>query len=340
MTRGSRPSRRSDQDPFIRDAAAYLEQLLRRFRPLKDGKVSPASKALGDGDPERFGVACAFVDGNVVSAGDDDRPFAIQSISKPFLYGLALDRLSREVVHEKVSVEPTTESFNSLTELEADRLPYNPMINSGAIAISAMLHHANPAKADDWMMAMFGEYMGRRASVHPRAADPGPPAYRNLAIAHLLRHFEVIGDDIDGAMRLYDRQCTVAADTRDLALMAATLANGGVNPVTGRRAIQHQHLRDVLTLMFTCGMYDTSGAWAYSVGLPAKSGIGGGILAVVPGRMGVAVYSPRLDSHGHSARGVALLRAWSSECGLGVFSDSLPSREPEAAKLDEEEDGG
>jgi glutaminase len=336
---GARGRAPRGQDPFTRDAVAYLDQLLRRFRGLKQGKVSGASKALGDGNPELFGVACAMVDGNVLSAGDDRRPFAIQSISKPFLYGLALDRLSRDVVHRKVSVEPTTESFNSLTELEEDRLPYNPMINSGALAISAMLHHADPANADTQMISMFGNYLGRPAELHPRAGDPAPPAHRNLAIAHLLRHFDVIGDDIDGAMCLYDHQCTVTADTRELALMAATLANGGVNPVTGVRAIQRDHVRDVLTLMFTCGMYDTSGAWAYSVGLPAKSGVGGGILAVVPGRMGLAVYSPRLDAHGHSERGVALLRAWSSECGLGIFSDSLPTRQPEAVALDEDDDG-
>jgi glutaminase len=320
--------------PSAREPAAYLQHLVERFLPLRDGEISGPTEALEDGEAERFAIAMATVDGEVVSAGDDDKQFAIQSISKPFLYGLALDRLSRPEVHRKVSVEPTTEAFNSLTELEEDHLPYNPMINSGAIAISAMLHHSDPERADGWMMDMFGDYMGRRAKLHPRATDSTATAHRNRAIAHLLRHFDVIGDDIDGAMRLYNRQCTVTADTRELALMAATLANGGVQPQTGRRAIQRQHVRDVLTLMFTCGMYDTSGGWAYSVGLPAKSGVGGGILAVVPGRMGLAVYSPRLDPHGHSVRGVAVLRAWSSEWGLGVFADSDPSSEAAAVGLD------
>jgi glutaminase len=316
------------------EQAAYLEELLERFRPLKDGVVSCPAEALEDGEPERFAVAVATVDGQVVSAGDDQQQFAIQSISKPFLYGLALDRLSRTAVHRKVSVEPTTEAFNSLTELEEDHLPYNPMINSGAIAISAMLHHADPAQAEAWMMKMFGNYLGRPATLHPRAADSTATAHRNRAIAHLLRHFDVIGDDIEGALKLYNRQCTVTADTRELALMAATLANAGVQPQTRRRAISREHVRDVLTLMFTCGMYDTSGGWAYSVGLPAKSGVAGGILAVVPGSMGLAVYSPRLDSHGHSARGVALLRAWSAEWGLGVFADASASSEVTAVGLD------
>ena len=304
------------------DPAAYLQDLLARFRPLRDGKVSSASVALGDTEPERFAVALATTDGEVQSAGDDREPLAIQSISKPFLYGLALDCLGRETVHHKVSVEPTTEAFNSLTELEEDRRPYNPMVNSGAIAISAMLHHADPQGAGDRMMGMLGDYLGRAAQLHPRADASPDRAHRNLAIAHLLRHFDIIGDDIEGALTLYNRQCTVAADTRELALMAATLANGGVHPHTGRRAIAREHLRDVLTLMFTCGMYDTSGSWAYTVGLPAKSGVGGGILAVVPGRMGLAVFSPRLDAHGHSVRGVAVLRAWSADWDLGVFSST------------------
>ena len=314
---------------------AYLRELIERFRPLRNGEVSGPTEALEDGEAERFGVAMATVDGQVFSAGDDSKEFAIQSISKPFLYGLALDRLSRREVHRKVSVEPTTEAFNSLTELEEDHLPYNPMINSGAIAISAMLHHSDRQRADGWMMGMFGDYLGRPARLHPRATDSTETAHRNRAIAHLLRHFDVIGDDIDGALRLYNRQCVVTADVRELAGMAATLANGGVHPRTGHRAIREEHLRDVLTLMFTCGMYDTSGSWAYSVGLPAKSGVGGGILAVVPGRMGLAVYSPRLDPHGHSVRGQAVLNAWSCEWNLGIFGGTGTSGEIAAVGLDE-----
>jgi glutaminase len=306
--------------PLPPDAIPYLQQLLQRFEPLREGSLNPASVALGDTEEERFGIAIATTGGELASVGDDEAPFAIQSISKPFLYGLALDRFGREKVHKKVSVEPTTEAFNSLTELEEDHLPYNPMINSGALTISAMLHHANPREASGGMMKMLGDYLGREATVHPKAVDDVSKAHRSLAIAHLLRHFEVIGDDIEGAMKLYNRQCTVTADVRELALMAATLANGGVHPRTGERAIKQEHVRDVLTLMFTCGMYDTSGSWAYGVGLPAKSGVGGGILAVAPGRFGLAVYSPRLDKHGHSVRGIEVLRAWAGEWQLGVFA--------------------
>jgi glutaminase len=325
--------------PTAPEQAAFLAELFRRYQPLKGGSLSGRVETLEEGEAERFGVAVAHVDGEVISTGDDHQQFAIQSISKPFLYGLALDRLSRSAVHRKVSVEPTTEAFNSLTELEEDHLPYNPMINSGAIAISALLHHADPAQADGWMMEMFGKYLARPATLHASAGDSTEAVHRNRAIAHLLRHFNVIGDDIEGALELYNRQCLVTANTRELALMAATLANGGVHPLTEQRAISREHLRDVLTLMFTCGMYDTSGSWAYSVGLPAKSGVGGGILAVVPGRMGLAVYSPRLDRHGHSTRGVALLRALSAEWGLGIFANSISSGEFAAVGLDEEDTG-
>ncbi|HVE53253.1 MAG TPA: glutaminase A [Ramlibacter sp.] len=302
------------------DAHAFLQRLLDRHRGSEAGKLTDYLPEFEATDPGTFAVAVATVDGQLASAGDDRHVFTLQSMSKPFIYGMALDRFGREAVHRKVSVEPTGEAFNSIIEQAEDHLPYNPMINSGAIAMSALLHHAAPGEAAAQVMAMFGGYLGRAAELHA-AVDPAQlgGSHRNRAIAHLLRHFEVIGDDIEGALSLYARQCVVAVDTRDLALMAATLANGGVHPRTGRRAIESGHLRDVLTLMFTCGMYDSSGAWAYTVGLPAKSGVSGGILAVVPGRMGLAVYSPRLDAHGHSVRGVEVFRSWAAEWGLGLF---------------------
>jgi glutaminase len=309
-----------------RDPTRHLQDLLERLRPLRDGELQGYLPELTAAEADRFAIAVATVDGEVFAVGDAEHPLGLQSMSKPFIYGLALDRFGREEVHRKVGVEPTGEAFNSITELEEDHLPYNPMINSGAIAMSAMLHHAQPEDAIAQIMAMFSRYLGRAASVPPAMPDaPLKGSHRNLAIAHLLRHFEVIGDDIDGALELYAHQCAVTASTTELALMAATLANGGVHPRTGERAVQGEFLRDILTLMFTCGMYDSSGAWAYTVGVPAKSGVSGGILAVVPGRMGVAVYSPRLDRHGHSVRGVQVFRALSAQWNLSLF-DASPQR--------------
>lgn len=302
------------------DAGAFLQGLLDRFRGASGGEPAPYTPEAGATDPATFAIAVASVDGELVSVGDDTHLFTLQSLSKPFIYGMALDRFGREAVHRKVNVEPTGEAFNSIVELEEDHLPYNPMINSGAIAMSALLHHADPEGAPRQVMEMFGMYLGRTARLHDATDLSGlEGSHRNLAIAHLLRHFEVIGDDIDGALELYARQCVVDVDVRDLAMMAATLANGGMQPVTGEQALKREHLRDVLTLMFTCGMYDSSGAWAYQVGLPAKSGVSGGILAVVPGRMGLAVYSPPIDRHGHSVRGVEVFKAWSAAWRLGLF---------------------
>lgn len=302
------------------DPTPFLQDLLERFRGLREGKLTDYLPEFERTDPETFAVAMVTVDGQLFAAGDHRHAMSIQSMSKPFIYGLALDRLGREAVHRKVGVEPTGEAFNSIIELEEDHLPYNPMINSGAIAMSALLHHAAPEQAARQIMDMFGIYLGREAVLYETVEEAElAGGHRNRAIAHLLRHFGVIGDDIEGALKLYARQCVVTASTGELALMAATLANGGVHPVSGRRAVERRHLRDVLTLMFTCGMYDSAGAWAYAVGLPAKSGVSGGILAVVPGRMGIAVYSPRLDRHGHSVRGVEVLKAWSAQWGLSLF---------------------
>lgn len=308
--------------------ARFLQELIDRFRGERGGKAAGYTPEAAGTDEDTFAIAMASVDGELVSAGDDRHAFTLQSLSKPFIYGLALDRFGRQAVHRKVNVEPTGEAFNSIIELEEDHLPYNPMINSGAIAMSALLHHAQPQRSGEAIMDLFGRYLGRTAELHPNTDLSLEGGHRNQAIAHLLRHFEVIGDDIDGALELYGRQCTVALDVRDLALMAATLANGGVHPRTGARALERTHLRDVLTLMFTCGMYDSSGQWAYTVGLPAKSGVSGGILAVVPGRMGLAVYSPRLDAHGHSVRGVGVFRAWSAAWGLSLFESNHAAATP------------
>jgi len=301
-----------------RDPAAYLQHLIRRFRGETRG--NPANTPECVNTPRNaFAIAIATVEGEVFAAGHADYPFTLQSMSKPFIYGLALDRFGRAAVHAKVNVEPTGEAFNSITELEQDHLPYNPMINSGAITMSAMLHHESPRRACDTMLGMFGRYLGREAALHPKV-DLGARAYRNLAIANLLHHFEVIGDDIEGALQLYGTQCGIAVSARELAVMGATLANGGRHPITGAQALERKHVRDVLTLMFTCGMYDAAGHWAYTVGLPAKSGVSGGIVAVVPGRMGIAVYSPKLDKHGNSIRGVEVCKKMSADGNLSMFA--------------------
>ncbi|HYF19777.1 MAG TPA: glutaminase A [Ramlibacter sp.] len=301
--------------------AADLASLIEGHRGLREGRAADYIPALAQADPEVFAIAACAVDGREAAAGDADLPFTIQSISKPFVYGLALDLLGRSTLREKVGVEPTGEAFNSIVELEEGvHRPYNPMINSGAIAVTALLQaHLGP-QARERIEQLFSSYLGRPATVDEQVlASEVATGDRNRAIGYLLRHFGVLRGELEDVLALYATQCAMLASTRELARMAATLANGGIQPFTREKALEPGHVRDVLSLMLTCGLYDTSGEWAYSVGLPAKSGVSGGILAVVPGRMGLAVYSPRLDEHGHSVRGMAVFRNWSQAWGLGLF---------------------
>lgn len=311
---------RQSLDPKM--VPALLAETYAEFRALGSGKIADYIPELAKADPNRFGIALVTVDGQVFEAGDSQTPFTLQSVSKPFVYGLALEDHGRKWVHSRVGVEPTGDAFNSILELEEDsHRPYNPMINSGAIAISSMIRGSDPAEKLNRILELFSAYFDRRVHLDvPVFVSEKSTGHRNRAIAHLLRHFEVIGPDIEGALDLYFQQCSILADARDLATMAATLANGGVQPRSQKRVLAASHARDLLSLMFTCGMYDSAGEWAYTVGLPAKSGVSGGILAVVPGRMGIAAYSPLLDPCGHSVRGAAAIRALSEKLRLSIFA--------------------
>jgi glutaminase len=306
---------------------ATLQDLHRRYLPLRDGKLADYIPELAKADPDAFALAAVDTAGQAFEAGDCAREFTLQSVSKPFVYGLALGDHGRDEVRRRVGVEPTGDAFNSIIELEEQsHRPYNPMINSGAIAVSSLVRGADPAAKLLRVREMFAAYCGHPVAVDEKVlASEQNTAHRNRAIAHLLRHFGVIESGIDAVLDLYFQQCSILMSTRDLALMAATLANGGVQPVTGQRVLEAQFVRDLLSLMFTCGMYDSSGEWAYTVGLPAKSGVSGGILAVVPGRLGIATYSPLLDRHGHSVRGMRAFAELSSTGGLSIF-DRAPER--------------
>jgi glutaminase len=300
---------------------AILSDLHQKYQIYTDGQCATYIPELAKANTNHFGLAVATVDGELFSCGDDDVTFTLQSASKPFTYGLALQNLGREFVHSKVGVEPSGEAFNSIVELEkSTHRPYNPMINSGAIAISSMIRAKSFGERQGKFMEMFENYSGRTLGIDEGVfASEKKTAHRNRSIAHLLRHFNIIGDDIDETLDLYFKHCSVLADVKDLAVMAATLANKGVNPRTKRSAVPGQHVADILSLMFTCGMYDSSGEWAYTVGLPAKSGVSGCIFGVVPGSMGIAVFSPPIDGKGHSVRGQKVFQELSKTLGLGIF---------------------
>ncbi|MBK1643326.1 glutaminase A [Thiocapsa imhoffii] len=298
----------------------YLDALHRRLAPLREGLVAAYIPELAHADPAWFGIAIATVDGHLYSVGDTAQCATIQSISKPFVYGMALAEQGVERVLAKVGVEPTGEAFNSIS-LEPDTgRPLNPMINAGAIAVSAMIAGTDAADGERRIMAMFERYTGRTMAVDERVyASEARTGHRNRALAHLMRNFDIITGDPEPGLDLYFRQCSVLVDCRDLAIMGATLANDGVNPLTGARALAAPDVARVLAVMTSCGMYDFSGGWIYRVGMPAKSGVAGGIIAVLPGQMGIAVFSPPLDSRGNSVRGIRVCEEISADFALHLF---------------------
>lgn len=317
MSAGGRPAA-----PTAAVDAALLQALHARFAGLDAGRPAGYIPQLAKADPRAFGVAaCGLDEGQDCAAGDADAPFTLQSISKPFAYGLASMLVGRDAVHARVGVEPTGEAFNSIVELEEKvHRPYNPMINAGAIAVTALLHEHAPGEAAGRITGWFEQALGRPVSVDAAVLESElATAHRNRAIAHLLRHFDVIRGDIDAVLQLYALQCSLRVTTRELALLAAVLAGRGRQPRTGRQLLPPGVVRDMLSLMFTCGMYDAAGEWAFTVGLPAKSGVSGGILAVVPGRLGLAAWSPPLDAHGHSVRAMEVFKSLAAEANLGLF---------------------
>jgi glutaminase len=281
------------------------------------GAVADNIPEMGEVDHDAFGICIATGDGHLYEVGDTRTEFTIQSIAKPFTYGLALADRGPATVASKIDVEPSGDAFNEISLDPVTGRPRNPMINAGAIAAASLVAGETPEERYDRLRAMFSSWAGRELSLNERiyAADI-EAAHRHRAIGHLLRGSGVIEDDPQHAIDLYFRQCSLNVDCRDLALMAATLANGGLNPRTGERALDSELVERVMSVMTTCGMYDGAGAWVADVGLPAKSGIGGGVLAVLPGQIGIAVFSPRLDEHGNSVRGVNACRQISHELEL------------------------
>jgi glutaminase len=305
--------------------ARYLQRLHERFRALDDGAVATYIPELAKADPDWFGISVATADGHVYEVGDTRQPFTIQSISKPFVYGLALEDRGKAAVLERIGVEPTGDAFNSISLESATGRPLNPMINAGAIAATSLV--LGDSVEDRWsrIQALFSLYAGRQLSfseeVYRSERDTG---HRNRAISHMLRNFEIIDRDPEPDLDLYFRQCSVEADCRDLSIIGATLATGGVNPVTRDRVIHSHNVDEVLSVMTTCGMYDYAGEWVYRVGLPAKSGVAGGILAVMPGQLAIGVFSPRLDRRGNSVRGVAVCEAMSNDLELHFLRAPRP----------------
>ncbi|WP_035993078.1 glutaminase A [Leptolyngbya sp. KIOST-1] len=298
----------------------FLEQLYHEFKGITDGKLASYIPELARADPGWFGISIVTLDGRSFEVGDVAQKFTIQSISKVFVYGMALEDYGREKLLRKVGVEPTGDPFNSLIRLDEDsKRPDNPMVNAGAIATTGLITGSDPAERLNRMLSMFERYVGNEVFVDVSTfMSEKTTGHRNRAMAHLMLNFGMIEQPIEEALDLYFQQCAVLVTTHDLAVMAATLANQGVNPITGQRAVGSEHVRDILSVMYTCGMYNFAGEWAFRVGIPAKSGVSGGIMAVVPNQAGIAVFSPLLDGHGNSVRGLKVFEAL-SRFELGGF---------------------
>ncbi len=304
----------------------YLRALHERFQPLAAGEVATYIPELAGADPSGFGISLATADGHVYEVGDTRRPFTIQSISKPFVYGLALEDRGKEAVLQRIGVEPTGDAFNEISLESRSGRPRNPMINAGAIAATSLV--AGDSLEERWarILALFSLYAGRSLRLDERVyRSERETGHRNRAISHMLRNAGIIERDPEPDLDLYFRQCSIEIDCRDLSILGATLATGGTNPLTRERVLRPSNVDEVLSVMTTCGMYDYAGEWVYRVGLPAKSGVAGGILAVLPGQLAIGVFSPPLDERGNSVRGVAVCEAISNDLELHFLRAPRPA---------------
>jgi glutaminase len=297
-----------------------IEVTYQKYKSVHEGELATYIPELSKANPDEFAICIATVDGQVYSVGDWNCEFTIQSVCKPFAYQMALEKLGRERILAHVGVEPSGDAFNSIELDPRTMRPFNPMVNAGAIAVASLIKQdSQPAGVREFVEKM-GRAAGRRLEIDSAVlASELTTGNRNRAIAYLMLNFGGIDDDVNHTLHQYFSQCSLLVSCRDLAIMAATLANMGTNPVTREPVFNFEFIKDVLAVMFTCGLYDHAGEWAYSVGLPAKSGVGGGLLAVVNRQLGIAVYSPRLDSKGNSVRGILVCRDLASRLGLHAF---------------------
>lgn len=300
---------------------SYLEKLLVDLESVSGGQLATYIPELARANADWLGIAIVTVDGHVYQVGDARQPFTIQSISKALTYGLALEDRGIDAVLAKVGVEPSGEAFNSIS-LESDSgRPFNPMINAGAIATTGLIADRDGHPPMDRILAAFSRYTGRQVAIDETVyRSESTTGHRNRAISHLLYGHGILDREPEEVLDLYFRQCSILITARDLAMIGASLANNGVNPVTGVIALREQHVEKVLSIMSTCGMYDYSGQWVFDVGMPAKSGVAGGIMAVLPGQLGLGVFSPLLDTKGNSLRGVEACRRVSRDFRLHLFN--------------------
>ena len=299
----------------------FVEEAHQRNQSLKGGSVADYIPALADADPNLFGVSVVDVSGDAHDAGDTDHAFSIQSISKAFVYALVCEELGHDATYERVGVNNTGMPFNSVVAIELnDGHPMNPMVNAGALTTTSLA----PGTGDEqwrWIWKGLSAFAGRHLVLDDdvyRSERAGNQ--RNQAIARLLESYGRIEKDPLEVVDVYTKQCSLLVTARDLAVMGATLADGGVNPITKERVVAPHVCRDTLAVLAANGLYERSGEWLFEVGIPGKSGVAGGIVTVAPGKAGIGVFSPPLDDAGNSVRGKQATAFLSRALGLNVFA--------------------
>ncbi len=297
-----------------------------RFKSNAEGKNADVYPALAAAPSDLFGVCVVATNGATYTAGDVDYEFSIMSVSKPFVFALICQAIGAEEARRTIGVNGTGLPFNSVMAIELhDSRTVNPMVNAGAIATTSLAPGATAAARWQFIHDGLSRFAGRPLSLNDEVyASASATNHRNQGIARLLQSYGRMYCDANEATDLYTKQCSLNVTARDLAVMAATLADGGVNPVTRERVIDAAHCQRALAVMVTAGMYETSGDWLYDTGLPGKSGIGGGIVTVSPGKGGMGTFAPRLDAAGNSVKGQLAARFLSEQLGLTLFA-SLPA---------------
>lgn len=310
--------------PEWSEVESLVEAAHRRYRADADGTVADYIPVLAQADPNLFGVCVAETDGGLHLAGDTDIEFSIQSISKAFVYALVCEEFGHGLVRDRIGVNNTGLPFNSVVAIELNNgHPMNPMVNAGAIAATALM--PGDTHADQWhnIQAGLSRFAGRTLELDDTVYESESQTnQRNRAIARLLESYGRIDLDPLAVVDVYTKQCALRVSATDLAIMGATLADGGVNPRTGERVVSAGVCRDTLAILAANGLYERSGEWLFEIGLPGKSGVSGGIVTVAPGKAGIGVFAPPLDSAGNSVRGLRATAYLSRVLGLNIFASS------------------
>ena len=300
---------------------AALDEAYTKFKDVKDGKNADYIKELARVDPDIFGIVLVTTDGQVYTMGDITSMVSIQSVSKVFTLAQVIEQQGHQAVQDKIGVDATGEVFNSIVAVERMRgKEINPLVNPGAIAATSLVNGADSATKWKSILQFQSDFAGRPLALNmPVYISEAGDNLRNQAIAHLLLAYGRMYFDPVEATDIYTKQCAINVSAKDLATMAATLANGGVNPVTKKKVVSPETVMYTLPVMATAGLYDDSGIWYYNSGLPAKSGVGGGLLAVCPGKFGIAVVSPPLDAAGNSVKAQLVIKYVVEKLGVDPY---------------------